>query len=140
MSHYATMLLHEQVYGDRYRIEFGKRIESLYGVDRFVGAERPLLRTDGTRAGDLTVTYNKSAWVMWMLQQEMGRDNILAGLRAFIAKYNPDPDFPVLLDMLPVLRGFAPDSARFRCLLAPVVRGPGGAGVPALRRDEDSGE
>ena len=28
MSHYATMLLHEQVYGDRYRMEFGKRIES----------------------------------------------------------------------------------------------------------------
>ena len=113
MAHYGTMLLHEQVYGDRYRMEFGKRIESLYGVDRFVGAERPLVRTDGTRAGDFTVTYNKSAWVMWMLQQEMGRENLLAGLRAFIAKYNPDPDFPVLLDMLPVLRGFAPDTARF---------------------------
>ena len=50
---------------------------------------------------------------MWMLQQEMGRDNILAGLRAFIGKYNPDPDFPVLQDMLAVLRGFAPDTAAF---------------------------
>ncbi len=113
MAHYATMLLHEQVYGDRYRMEFGKRIESLYGVGRRVDRERPLVRTDGTRAGDFTVTYNKSAWVMWMLQQEVGRENLLAALRAFIAKYNPDPDFPVLLDMLLVLRGFAPDSARF---------------------------
>ena len=48
---------------------------------------------------------------MWMLQQEIGRENLLAGLRAFIAKYNPDPDFPVLQDMLAVLRGFAPDTA-----------------------------
>ena len=109
MAHYATMLLHEQVYGDRYRMEFGKRIESQYGDIRYVDAERPMVRT----LGDYAVTYDKSAWVMWMLQQEMGRDNLLAGLRAFIARYNPDPDFPVLQDLLAVLRGFAPDSARF---------------------------
>ena len=113
MAHYSTMLLHEQVYGDRYRMEFGKRIESSYGDARFVDAERPLVKTDGTRAGDGTVTYDKGGWVMWMLQREMGRENILAGLRAFIAKYNPDPDFPVLQDMLAVLRGFAPDTAAF---------------------------
>ena len=113
MSHYATMLLHEQVYGDRYRVEFGKRIESRYGDQRFVDSERPLVKTDGSRAGDGTVTYDKGGWVMWMLQQEMGRENILAGLRAFIEKYNPDPDFPVIQDMLAVLRGFAPDTAAF---------------------------
>ena len=113
MAHYATMLLHEQVYGDRYRTEFGKRIEEQYGDRRFVDAERPLVKTDGSRAGDGTVTYDKGGWVMWMLQREMGRDNLLAGLRAFIGKYNPDPDFPVLQDMLAVLRGFAPDTAAF---------------------------
>ena len=31
MSHYATILLHEEEYGDRYRIEFAKRIEDSYG-------------------------------------------------------------------------------------------------------------
>ena len=31
MSHYATILLHEEVHGDRYRIEFAKRIEDSYG-------------------------------------------------------------------------------------------------------------
>ena len=113
MAHYATMLLHEQVYGDRYRMEFGKRIESRYGDQRFVDSERPLVKIDGSRAGDGTVTYDKGGWVMWMLQQEMGRENILAGLRAFIEKYNPDPDFPVIQDMLAVLRGFAPDTAAF---------------------------
>ena len=113
MAHYSTMLLHEQVYGDRYRIEFGKRIESRYGFGRRVDAERALVKTDGSRAGDGTVTYDKPAWAMWMLQQEMGRENLLAGLRAFIGKYNPDPDFPVIQDMLAVLRGFAPDTAAF---------------------------
>ena len=113
MANYATMLLHEQVYGDRYRMEFGKRIESMYATRRFANSERPLVRTAGGRSGDATVIYNKSAWVMWMLQQEMGRENLLSGLRAFIEKYNPDPDFPVLQDMLAVLRGFAPDTTRF---------------------------
>ncbi len=113
MAHYATTLLHGQVYGDRYRIEFSKRIEESYGDGRFVDSERAMVKTDGSRAGDGTVTYDKGGWVMWMLQQEMGRDNILAGLRAFIAKYNPDPDFPVIQDMLAVLRDFAPDTTAF---------------------------
>ncbi len=113
MAHYSTLLLHEQVYGDRYRIEFAKRIEQMYGDRRFVDSERPMVEVDGTRSGDGTVTYDKGGWVPWMLQQEMGRENMLAGLQAFIAKYNPDPDFPVLQDMLAVLRGFAPDTTAF---------------------------
>ncbi len=113
LAHYATILLHEQVYGDRYRIEFTKRIEEEYGDQRFVDTERPLVKTDGTRSGDGTVTYNKGGWVMWMLQQEMGRENLLSGLRAFIEKFNPDPDFPVIQDMLAVIRDFAPDPAAF---------------------------
>ncbi len=113
MAHYATTLLHEQVYGDRYRMEFGKRIEESYGDGRYVDSERPMVKTDGGRAGDQTVTYDKGGWVMWMLQQEMGRENTLAGLRAFIAEFNPDPDYPVIQDMLAVLRDFAPDTAAF---------------------------
>jgi hypothetical protein len=56
---------------------------------------------------------SKGAWVMWMLQQEMGRENILAGLRAFIVRYREDPDHPVIQDMLAVLRDFAPDTTAF---------------------------
>lgn len=113
MSHYATTLLHEQVYGDRYRMEFSKRLEQQYGDQRFVDSERPMVKIDGSRSGDGTVTYDKGGWVAWMLQQEMERENILAGLQAFIAKYNPDSDFPVIQDMLAVLRDFAPDTAAF---------------------------
>ena len=113
MAHYSTTLLHEQVYGDRYRMEFSKRIEESYGDGRFVDSERAMVKTDGTRSGDGVVTYDKGGSVMWMLQQTMGRDNILAGLRAFIGKFNPDPDFPVIQDMLAVLRDFAPDTTAF---------------------------
>ena len=113
LAHYSTILLHDQVYGDRYRMEFSKRLEENYGDGRFVDSERAMVKTDGSRSGDGVVTYDKGGSVMWMLQQEMGRDNILAGLRAFIAKYNPDPDFPVIQDMLAVLRDFAPDTAAF---------------------------
>ena len=106
MSNYATTLLHEQVYGDRYRMEFTKRMESTYTRRRRVDTERPMVDLMGG-------SYNKGAWAMWMLQQEMGRENILAGLRAFIGKYKENPDHPVIQDMLAVLRDFAPDTAAF---------------------------
>ena len=113
MSHYATILLHEEVHGDRYRIEFAKRIEDNYGDQRFVDTERPLVKTDGSRQGDNPVMYNKGGWVMWMLQQEVGRENLLAGLRAFIDAYQSNSDFPVIQDMLAVLRDFASDPEAF---------------------------
>ncbi|MDE2710840.1 MAG: M1 family aminopeptidase [Acidobacteriota bacterium] len=118
MAHYATILLHEEVHGDRHRIEFTKRIEDSYGDARFVDSERPLVKTDGSRRGDATVTYDKGGWVMWMLQQEMGRENILGGLRAFIDAYHASSDFPVIQDMLAVLRDFAPDPEAFDAFTA----------------------
>lgn len=118
MSHYATILLHEEVHGDRYRIEFAKRIEDSYGDGRFVNSERSLVKTDGSRRGDTTVIYDKGGWVMWMLQQEMGRENLLAGLRAFIDAYHAGSDFPVIQDMLAVLRDFAPDPGAFDAFTA----------------------
>ena len=118
MSHYATILLHQEVNGDRHRIEFTKRIEDSYGDGRFVNSERPLVKTDGSRRGDGTVTYDKGGWVMWMLQQEMGRENLLAGLRAFIDAYHAGSDFPVIQDMLAVLRDFAPDPGAFDAFTA----------------------
>ncbi len=118
MSHYATILLHEEVHGDRYRIEFAKRIEDSYGDGRFVNSERSLVKTDGSRRGDTTVIYDKGGWVMWMLQQEMGRENLLAGLRAFIDAYHASSDFPVIQDMLAVVREFAPDPDAFDAFAA----------------------
>ena len=106
MANYATMLLLEQVYGDWERMEFSRRHERDYARFHVPDLYPPPVRTPG---GD----YDRGPWVMWMLQQEMGREDILAGLRAFIEEYGTGPDFPVIQDMLAVLRDFAPDTAAF---------------------------
>jgi ABC-2 type transport system permease protein len=113
MAHFATILLTEQVLGPAARIEFCKRIEETYGNARHVDAEKPLVKINGSRQGDQTVTYDKGGWVMWMLSQEMGRERALAGLREFIARYKDGPDFPVLQDLVATLRPFAADPAAF---------------------------
>ena len=113
MANYATKLLFAQVHGDRNRMRFSESIEYYYTRGRSFDWERPLVRITGRMAGDRVVTYYRSAWVMWMLQQEMGRENMLAGLRAFLDKYRENPDHPVLYDLVDVLRDFAPDPAAF---------------------------
>jgi ABC-2 type transport system permease protein len=113
MAHFSTILLLEQVKGLRERIEFCRRIEESYGDDRVVDSERPLVRTDGTRPGDRTVTYDKGGWVFWMLLNVMGREAALEGLRDFIDHYRGDPDHPVLQDFVAFMRPFAPDPDAF---------------------------
>jgi hypothetical protein len=113
MAHFSTILLFDQVKGQRERIEFCKRIESRYGDRRQVDSERALVKIDGSRDGDETVTYDKGGWVFWMLLNEMGRERGLEGVRAFIAKYSLGPDYPVLQDFVATLRPYAPDSAAY---------------------------
>ena len=118
MANYATKLLFAQVHGDRYRMRFSESSEQLYARGRSFDWERPLVGVRAGYGGSRVVTYYKGAWVMWMLQQEMGRENLLAGLRAFIAKYRTDPDHPVLYDLLDVVRDFAPDTTAFDAFAA----------------------
>ncbi|MDF2771589.1 MAG: family transporter protein [Geminicoccaceae bacterium] len=113
MSHFSTALLIEQVKGERDAMEFRKRIESRYGDTRQSDAERKLLRIDGSKAGDGTVTYDKGGWVFWMLLQRMGREPALSGMKDFIAAYRGNPDHPVLHDFVTHMRGYAPDPAAY---------------------------
>ena len=113
MAHFSTILLTEQVKGLSPRIEFCQRIEERYGEDRQVDSEKPLVKIDGSKPGDTTVTYDKMGWVMWMLLQQMGRDNILRGLHDFQSAYGDNPDHPVLQDLTGFLRDYAPDPAAF---------------------------
>jgi hypothetical protein len=113
MAHFSTMLLAEQVKGPRARIEFCKRIETGYSRHRRKDAERPLVQTDGSRPGDTTVMYDKGGWVFWMLLQHLGRERALKGLHAFIAEYQAGPDYPVLQDLVRVLRRFAADGPAY---------------------------
>jgi ABC-2 type transport system permease protein len=113
MSHFSTMLLMQQVKGEQARMEFCKRIEEQYGERRRVDAERPLVKIDDSHDGDTTVTYDKGGWVFWMMQQQLGRERMLAGLRKFMADYANGPDYPVLQDFTATLRPFAPDAAAY---------------------------
>jgi hypothetical protein len=107
----------EQIKGLQARIEFCTRIEEGYGENRRKDSERPLVKTDGSRPGDTTVTYDKGGWVFWMLFQQMGREKALAGLQAFIRKYQDNPDHPVLQDFIEAMRPFATDKAAFDALV-----------------------
>lgn len=113
MAHFSTLLLIEQQLGLRNRIEFAKRIEERYGDMRQIDSERPLVKIDGSRPGDTTVTYDKGGWVFWMLLNEMGRDQTLAGLQEFMRRYMNGPDYPVLQDFIATLREFAPSPEAF---------------------------
>jgi aminopeptidase N len=112
-AHFSTLLLFEQVKGLRGRIEFAKKIEDSYAKTRQADSERPLVKTDGSRTGDGTVTYDKTGWVLWMLLNHMGRDSTLKGIRAFFEAYHANPDHPVLQDFLAVMRPFANDPEAF---------------------------
>ncbi len=113
MSHFSTILLIEQVKGLSERIEFCKRIEENYGDSRQVDSEKPMVKIDGTKPGDTTVTYDKMGWVVWMLLHEMGRDNLMRGLRDFQTAYDDSPDHPVLQDLTEFLRPYAPDPVAY---------------------------
>ncbi len=112
-SHFSTLLLFDQVKGPRERIEFARKIEDGYGKGRSSDSERPLVKIDGSRDGDQTVTYDKTGLVLWMLMEHMGRDRMLAGIREFFEFYHANPDHPVLQDFLAVLRPHAADPAAF---------------------------
>jgi ABC-type Na+ efflux pump permease subunit len=113
MSHFSTMLLTEQVKGVAARIELCKRFEENYGDQRQVDSEKPMVKIDGTKPGDTTVTYDKMGWVVWMLLHEMGRDNLMRGLREFQATNDENPDHPVLQDLIAFLRPYAPDTGAY---------------------------
>jgi ABC-2 type transport system permease protein len=113
MAHFSTALLMEQVKGAQAGMEFRKRIEENYGDSRRADAERPLVKIDGSREGDQTLTYDKAGWVFWMLYQQLGRERALAGLRKFIADWGNGPDYPVLQDFTAAMRPFATDPAAY---------------------------
>jgi hypothetical protein len=107
------MLLFDQVKGARQRIEFAKRIESRYGERRQKNAERPLVKIDGSKKGDTSVTYDKGGWVFWMLLNHMGRERALAGIQEFIRTYETNPDHALLEDFVAVMRTHAADPIAF---------------------------
>ncbi|WP_165226755.1 ABC transporter permease/M1 family aminopeptidase [Aquisphaera insulae] len=112
-SHFSTILLVERAKGLNARIDLCKRLESSYAKSRKADSERPLVKLDGSRDGDTTVTYDKGGWAFWMLMNRMGRDRAMQGLHAFFKAYHNNPDHPVIQDFLAAMRPFAADPADF---------------------------
>jgi hypothetical protein len=113
LSHFSAALLVEQLRGPLRSMEFRKRIEASYANTRRPDAERPMVKVDGSKEGDRTVTYDKGGWVFWMLTDLMGRERALAGLQEFVTTFKDGPDFPVLQDLIAVMRRHAADPAAF---------------------------
>lgn len=112
-AHFSTILLHESELGLEQRIAFCKQIETQYNEGRSPDSERALVRCDGTRAGDGTVTYDKGGWVFWMLLNHMGRERCLAGIQSFLRAWEFGPDHAVLQDFVEHLRPFASDTGAY---------------------------
>jgi ABC-type transport system involved in multi-copper enzyme maturation permease subunit len=110
---FSALLLFEQVKGLHARIQCATKMEDRYAKGRQAESERPLVKVDGSRAGDETVTYDKTGWVLWMLLDHMGRDRMLEGIQEFFERYHENPDHPVLQDFLAVLRPHAADPSAF---------------------------
>jgi hypothetical protein len=113
MAHFSTILLTGEMRGEHERIELCKRFEEKYGDGRQVDAEKPMTELIGTRPGDNVVLYEKGGWSAWMMLQLIGRENMLHGCQAFIAKFEKGPDHPVLQDFVAELRDFAPDKQAY---------------------------
>lgn len=113
MAHFSTLLLLKEMRGEQARIDFARRIEDQYGNRRQADSERPMIKIDGTRPGDTTVTYDKGGWVFWMLLNHMGRDACLKGIQSFIAHYSVNRDHPVLQDFVAHMRPFASDQEAY---------------------------
>ena len=114
----AMMLVHHEL-GEEQGKTLRRRWEKQYTEGRRADNERSINRTDGSRPGDQVVTYQRAGWAFWMLRELMGEEQMLGGLKAFVAKWRdgvetPEGlDFPLIEDMVESLRPFAPDEVAF---------------------------
>lgn len=114
MAHYSALLLQEAVYGVEGRIALATEMEASYARKRRVDSELPVgTIINDQAAADWTVVFEKGAWVMWMLQNHMGRDSTLAGIQSFIQHYTNSPVRPTTQHFLATLRTYAADTTAY---------------------------
>ncbi len=105
MANYATLRFLEAEHGVAARVAFARKLEERYLDARRVDAELPLARLPvEPGASDETVSSEKGAWVLWMLEQQVGRERMQDGLRAFIERFRGSLDHPALPDLIETLR------------------------------------
>jgi len=118
MAHYSTMLLLDAEYGPQARAEFARSLEERYTGERRAETERPLTKILEARGvTDETAVQDKGAWVMWMLDDFLGREVMLQGLRSFIARFEGSSDHPALQDLIEELRPRAVSQAEYQAFV-----------------------
>lgn len=124
LANYSTLLFLEKEHGPDARKDFARQLEERFLETRRIDVESPLLSVeDRGRATDGTVIYDKGAWAFWMLEREVGRSRLLASLRGLIAQSEAGHDFPLLPDLLALLRRDAPASERFETFVEDFLAG-----------------
>jgi aminopeptidase N len=119
LAEFSALMLVQHELGEEQARTLRRRWERAYAEGRRADNERSINRTDGSRPGDQVVTYNRAGLVFWMLRDLMGEERMLAGLKAFVAKWKDGVetpqglDFPLIEDMVESLRPFAPDEVAF---------------------------
>jgi hypothetical protein len=109
LANLSALLLTLEKRGDEQRQRMLRQWEDDYANSRSADSERPMVLISGTRPGDQTVTYDKAGWVFFMMMEVMGRDAMLDGLKDFIRTYQDGPDYPLLQDLVVLLRRHAKD-------------------------------
>lgn len=118
MAHCSTLLFLQAEHGEEARVAFARSLEERYAERRRVDAELPLarLRGDGS-ATDQTATYDKGAWVLWMLQRQVGRERMLASLQSFLRRFQESRDHPALHDLIEAIRPAAESPGEFQAFV-----------------------
>ena len=123
MAHLSTMFLTDQVQGPDGGMAFRKFCEARYATGRRKDAERPLTQVDQSRVGDSRLLYERSGWVLWMMQDLMGHEVALKGIQSFVREFRDTTDHVSLQDYLITMRRFAPDPVAYDSLVAQWVYG-----------------
>ncbi|MEO8197213.1 MAG: ABC transporter permease subunit [Thermoanaerobaculia bacterium] len=112
MAHYAALLLHESELGVASRVAFACELERLY-LEQLRASERPLLEAEEGPGDEATLAL-KGAWVLWMLDGELGREPMLAALRDLVGRHAESRLAATPEDLLAALAAHAEDPAALR--------------------------
>jgi ABC-2 type transport system permease protein len=118
MAHFSTILLTEQVRGERQRMAFCRQIEDQYANSRQRDSERPLTKIDGSLPGDSRIIYDRGGWVFWMVYDYLGHERAMAAYREFFRSWSQSRDHPALQDFVAAMRPYAADPAAFDAFAA----------------------
>ena len=118
MAHYAALRLSGVVQGAAARRALAVQMEDHYLEVRLADRERPVGEMlEDNEPEDWAVVYEKGAWVMWMLEQHLGEEAMLDGLRSFVHAQVATPRAAYLQDMLAAFESFAADVDAYRAFV-----------------------